>query len=53
LSLILTEERRLRISENMMLRSIFGLLRGGVMGAGENCTIKKHSYQTERDGRAM
>jgi hypothetical protein len=39
-SLILKEERRLRVFENMVLRRIFGSKRDEITGNGENYTMR-------------
>ena len=43
-SLTLIEERRLRVSENRMLRIIFGLKRDGVTGNGENYIMRSNYF---------
>jgi hypothetical protein len=40
LSLILREERRLRVFENRVLRRIFGLLRNRYQGSGESYIMR-------------
>jgi hypothetical protein len=39
-SLTLSEEYRLRVFENRVLRTIFGPKRDEVIGGGENCIIR-------------
>jgi len=34
------EERRLRVFENRVLKTIFGLRRDEVQGSGENCIMR-------------
>jgi len=40
ITLILREERKLRVFENMVLRRIFGPRRGEVMGNGGDCITR-------------